>query len=212
MAEFAALGMTAFDKLTEKHHDNAYDRVQSINPLSSQYKQASKGKDDTTTQQDDFEDRQSNRSGRRSRERPRHTVELPSPERERNDYYRPPPPPVVNDREFDQQSETSERILRSYENERDDPRRRPDTIRDRYGRVMSYGYDDRRPGSQGRPRSRYDDDGSDYDDRTGQRYRTSGRGYDDRNDRDYDREIIETEVYRGVSVPDLLRYCFASPD
>ena len=56
------------------------------------------------------------------------------------------------------------------------------------------------------PRSRYYDDddeyGSDYDDRNGRRHGTTGHGYDDRYDDDarpYDREVIETERYKGVS-------------
>ena len=59
------------------------------------------------------------------------------------------------------------------------------------------GYDNRRASSQQPPpRSRYyDDDDSDYDERTGERYRTTGRGYGD----DYDREVITTERYKGVS-------------
>lgn len=63
-------------------------------------------------------------------------------------------------------------------------------------------------GGYGRPASRggskyddyYEDDyDSDYDDRTGRRFKASGRGYDAERDRDFDREIIETERYRGVS-------------
>ena len=64
-----------------------------------------------------------------------------------------------------------------------------------------------RPRSQGR--SRYDDDGdSDYDEHTGRKYNDGGRGYDERVERDYvpysnggGREIVETERYRGVSLP-----------
>ncbi|QIW98457.1 hypothetical protein AMS68_003975 [Peltaster fructicola] len=194
--------MTAVDHLTDKHGEDTYERVQRYNPLSSRYKQVPQKREETTTvKQEDITVEEDRRSNRRSTERRphqhRHTAELPSPERERSENYHPPPP-VVDDRDYDQQSENSARVLRNYENERDDPRRKPD--REYYRRDMAY-YDDQRPSSRGAPRSRsrYDDDGgSDYDEHTGRRYQTSGRGYEqDRRSRDYDREIIETEVYRG---------------
>ncbi|KAK0362888.1 hypothetical protein LTR91_010822 [Friedmanniomyces endolithicus] len=68
-----------------------------------------------------------------------------------------------------------------------------------------YGARDERGHSAQPPKSRYyDDDGdSDYDDREGRRYKSGGaRGYDDRDDeRGYDREVIETERYRGPARP-----------
>lgn len=116
-----------------------------------------------------------------------------------------------DDPELERQSETSERVLRAYENEKDDPRRRPDpsligSARQRRSRPpkdseMSYDYD-RRPSSQ-QPRSRHYGDGdSDYDERTGTTHRKTSRGYDD----GYDREIIETERYHGVSIRPQILY------
>jgi hypothetical protein len=124
--------------------------------------------------------------------------------------------------DLDRESEVSERVIREYESERDDPSRRAETVLSKRDlnklnsreANMSYanGYAggnnlaapqyDRRASSQQPQRSRYyDDDDSDYDERSGRRYRTTGRGYDDgyEDDRGYDREIVETERYRGVS-------------
>ncbi|CAK3946300.1 pre-mRNA-splicing factor 38B-like [Lecanosticta acicola] len=142
--------------------------------------------------------------------RPRQRNQLPSPERD---------PSRVNRRDsicsLQQESETSDRILRAYELETDDPKRNPESVlssRDlrhlksasRRDSAMASAYNDdyaqsrydgERPRSQP-PRSRYyDDDDSDYDERSGRRYAGgSGRGYDDR---DYDRVVEETERYRG---------------
>ena len=124
---------------------------------------------------------------------------------------------------LDRESQRSEQVIRAYEADRSDPPARPEAVlpqkdlrKLRRDSRMSYGnqggyansnlapsqYDNRRQSqSQQPPRSRYDDDeGSDYDERTGQRYRSSGKGYDDRGyDDDYDREVVTTERYKGVS-------------
>lgn len=122
--------------------------------------------------------------------------------------------------DIDEESQQSEQVLREYEAERDDPKRKPSASlvarslslrqakdRRRDSVRMSHangGYGrSERPTSQ-RGGSRYDDYyddeyESDYDDRTGRRTRTTGRGYDAERDREFDREIIETERYRGVS-------------
>ena len=122
--------------------------------------------------------------------------------------------------DIDEESEQSEQILREYEAERDDPKRKPSASlvarsvslrqpkdRRRDSARMSHangGYGrSERPTSQ-RGGSKYDDYyddeyESDYDDRTGRRTKTTGRGYDAERDREFDREIIETERYRGVS-------------
>merc|ERR1711939_1097069 len=133
--------------------------------------------------------------------------QLPSPERD--------PEFDTHSRRADsleRESLTSERVLRAYENEPDDPRRKVDPRveekRRRDSARMSYynGYADERPRSQP-PRSRYyDDEDSDYDEREGRRHRgRGGYGYDDRNveerDTPYGREIVETERYRGPPRP-----------
>lgn len=147
-----------------------------------------------------------------SRRRQRNT--LPSPERNINSStYR-----QDSLRSLQQESQISDRILRDYEREVDDPKRAPESVLSskdlhrltgdpRRDSGMS-GYNDNyaqsqyagetRPRSQP-PRSRYydEDADSDYDERSGRRYRGgSGRGYDD-DDRDYDRVVEETERYRG---------------
>lgn len=183
MAEaFVELGATGVNHLVENHWEKGYDRL-------------TKG------------DRKKDRPGKSRNQ-------LPSPERERD-------PPTrtaaagdtagdrrgsLRSESLERESETSRRVTREYENERDDPTRSvksvlPDRRRGRDSAKMSYanGYAPSHGRSQ---RGRYDDDeDSDYDDREGRRYRTSGRGYDDRGDRGYpyDREIIETERYKGVS-------------
>ena len=125
---------------------------------------------------------------------------------------------VKSEYDLDDESLESERVLREYEAERDDPKRKitpslvaksvsqqKDPRRDS-GKMShangGYGRSER-PGSQ-RGGTKYDDYyddeyESDYDDRTGRRARTTGRGYDTERDRSFDREIIETERYRGVS-------------
>jgi hypothetical protein len=133
----------------------------------------------------------------------------------------------------DEESIQSERVLREYEAERDDPKRKPSASlvgrsvslrqpkdRRRDSTRMSHangGYGrSERPGSQRGGGSKYDDYyddeyESDYDDRTGRRAKTTGRGYDAERDREFDREIIETERYRGVcfarSKPNLASHC-----
>lgn len=147
-----------------------------------------------------------------SRRKQRNT--LPSPERDIDH------PAFRRDsiRSLQQESRLSDRILREYELETDDPKRNPESVlssRDlralkenpRTDSAMASGYNDgysqapyagegSRPRSQP-PRSKYyDDDDSDYDERSGRRYdKGNGRGYDD--DRDYDRVVEETERYRG---------------
>jgi hypothetical protein len=126
----------------------------------------------------------------------------------------------------DEESSHSERVLREYEAERDDPSRKPsaslvaksvglrlanDKRRDSVGMSQAgpgYGRSERATSQRGAPTNAptrnddyYDDEyESDYDDRTGRRTRATGRGYDADRDREFDREIIETERYRGVSL------------
>ena len=118
------------------------------------------------------------------------------------------------DRSIERQSETSERVISAYESERHDPKRKPESVlsrrdldrlrRDRKMSYANYGNNQQqqRPQSAG-PRTRYyDDDDSDYDEKSGRRYRASGRGYEDDDyddDRGYDREVVTTERYKGVS-------------
>jgi hypothetical protein len=126
----------------------------------------------------------------------------------------------------DEESSHSERVLREYEAERDDPLRKPsaslvaksvglrlanDKRRDSVGMSQAapgsgrseHGRSERATSQRGAPTRNddyYDDEyESDYDDRTGRRARATGRGYDAERDREFDREIIETERYRGVS-------------
>jgi len=122
----------------------------------------------------------------------------------------------------DEESSHSERVLREYEAERDDPSRKPsaslvaksvglrlasDKRRDSVGMSQAgpgYGRSERATSQRGAPTRNddyYDDEyESDYDDRNGRRTRATGRGYDAERDREFDREIIETERYRGVSL------------
>lgn len=188
MAEaFVELGAEAVHHVTENYHDAIYDKIT--------------GKTNKNKNQSDNQ----SASSRKYRN------QLPSPERNR-DYDRDYNRERARDDSLERQSETSWRVTKEYENEPDDPirpvdpklerRRRRDSARMSYANGYAPSGAPSRPRSQP-PRSRYDDDGdSDYDEREGQRYRTSGRGYDDRDDRDYppyDREVIETERYRGVS-------------
>lgn len=144
-----------------------------------------------------------------------------------------PPPPRGAETEFTRDRETviareieeSDRVLRRYEAEANDPKRNPasvlnekhlwtlDRSRSASRRDSAMAYNDNyQQGShyqgEGRARSAqparsrvYDDDDSDYDERSGRRYGAgSGRGYDDRGRddyRDYDRVVEETERYRG---------------
>lgn len=164
-------------------------------------------------------------------------VELPSPEREDGGY---PfhgdqrdlgkvfgvedPWELHSDRALELQSRNSDRVLRAYEDEIDDPRRVPDerfwSRGDyNYGKsgtaassfdgagIMSYAPAARPRSQPPRDRGYYSDEESDYDERSGRRYggRNSGRGrgygYEEHRDRGapVDREIVEREVYRGVS-------------
>lgn len=203
MGDFVELGAEFTDRITEKHFDTVYDKVNDrIQKTTSQRR----------NQPDPSHPPRDRDSALTSASTRRHRNQLPSPERDPNysassDFHHDS---IVRDLS-PERSETSERVLRAYEAERDDPRRRPDPALSVSGRrgnrnMASYqpggdstGYAPR-PRSQP-PRSRYDDDGgdSDYDDREGRRYSkgSGGRGY--RDDDDYDREVIETERYKGVS-------------
>jgi len=196
MAEgFVELGATTVDHLTDKYWDTAYDKVRS--------------------KKNQHDSKKENR---------RYKNQLPSPERDPQ-YDQGTERGTARDDSLERESLRSERIIKAYENEPDDPRRKVDPrIEDkrrrdsaRMSNANGYGYDSRAR-SQGPARSRYDDDGdSDYDDREGRRYKSSGRGYDDRDDRDYpyDREVIETERYRGVSTSlciSIGRYTYISRD
>lgn len=199
---FIELGATGIDKLTDKYYDIAYDSVtkkkpgQRVTEIKEQIKPRLSG----------------NANQRKQRNR------LPSPEgdvdRRDKDFYADrgsDRPRRRRDSSLERESLTSAQVLDEYESERTDPPRKPESVlskRDlntlrRDSKVgssrMSYanGYAFDRPRSQQPPRNRYyDDDDSDYDERTGRRYGATGRGYDDR---EYDREIVETEQYRGVS-------------
>nr|POE62926.1 hypothetical protein CFP56_03829 [Quercus suber] len=197
MADFVELGAEATNHLTEKHFDTVYDKV--AERVSSRNSEQYDAQRDGT------------KSAVTSGSRRRHRNQLPSPERDPDyiDTRDPRQQNIVRDLS-PERSETSERVLRAYEAERDDPRRKPESVLSpsrtgKDGRKNMSGYTgypsagasayDQRPRSQP-PRSRYDDDGdSDYDEREGRRYSKGGRGY--RDDDDYDREIIETERYKG---------------
>lgn len=196
MGDFHELGATALDKFVDsKHFDKIYDTA--ANRLGKKKGQNDRRSDDVGRKGDGY-----GANARRSEnERPpahRHRNELPAPEGFED----------AHDPDLAAESETSERVLRAYENERDDPKRKPSASlvgrSKRDSGAMSYanGYSrSERPASQP-PRSRYyedDDYESDYDERTGRKYRATGRGYDAERDRDFDREIVETERYRGVS-------------
>ena len=204
MADFVELGAEGLDHLTDKYFERGYDKVKNRKQSKKQQKSSAVGSENQPQQR---------------------KYRLPSPERERGE------PPPVRDREIEEQSETSERVLRAYENERDDPKRRPNPsivgaprrgppprdfvppttigVNTAGATMGSYatGYaPSQRPNSQQPPKQRYyDDDDSDYDERSGRRQRASGRGYDD-DDRNYDREIVETERYRGVRLHNQPRY------
>ncbi|KAK0284271.1 hypothetical protein LTR35_005987 [Friedmanniomyces endolithicus] len=216
MAEgFVELGVEAVNHVTENHWDTIHDtsrkvirkgtgRENTSPPPSSagggyrgRDQDRDQGRDSGKDQGRDQRDTNTNVSRRKYRN------ELPSPERERG----------TRDDSLERQSETSARVTSAYRNERDDPirpvdpalerRRRRDSAKMAY--ANGYGARDERGHSAQPPKSRYyDDDGdSDYDDREGRRYKSGGaRGYDDRDDeRGYDREVIETERYRGPARP-----------
>ena len=221
MADFVELGAEATDHLVDKHFDSVYDKLK---PKIDKARGKDTSQQVKETQQTDYY--ASSSTGRRKQKN-----RLPSPEgtapanwndrrKENVDYRRRD---SQRSGSLDRESEVSERVLRRYESERDDPSRKAETVLSKrdlrkinsqnanmshangYGNNLgapASGYDDRRANSQQPPRSRYyDDDDSDYDERTGRRTRTTGRGYDDGydDDRGYDREVIETERYRGVS-------------
>ena len=89
-------------------------------------------------------------------------------------------------------------------------KKQPSNTGSRRDSAMASGYNDdyrgnttyqgepRARSAQPPPRSRYEDDDSDYDERSGRRYQGGGRGYSDR-DRDDDRytSYEEVERYRG---------------
>ncbi|KAK4540071.1 hypothetical protein LTR36_009812 [Oleoguttula mirabilis] len=185
MAEaFVELGAEGLNHFTENHFENTYDRVRGRkNRGNSGKKQSDGGK----------------------KENRDYKYQLPSPERDRDI-----DGTTVREDSLERQSQSSERLLKAYENEPDDPRRPVDPKlekRRRDSARMSYANGGYTPSqAPGRPRSqpprgRYDDEDSDYDEHEGRRQRTSGRGYDDRDDREYDREVIETERYKGPARP-----------
>lgn len=240
MAEaFVELGAEAVNHLTENYYDAAYDKVSG----KRKGKQSGKGGDENYYSQDKVRVTQSQNenvstTGQSQRAR-RQKNRLPSPEgnfnsrdkqnhRDRDitdDYNR-----NRRDDSLERESQTSEQVIRAYRSERDDPRRKAETVlsnkdlrklrRDSrmsyangygppQGSTLGPGGDGGRRESQSQqpPRNRYydDDEESDYDERTGRRYKSSGRGYDDGyDDRGYDREVITTERYRGVSDSDAL--------
>ncbi|TKA75083.1 hypothetical protein B0A55_05591 [Friedmanniomyces simplex] len=196
--EFVELGIEAVNHVTDKHWDTIHDHSARVIRKGTGRKRpppppSSAGGGDRGRDQQDPD----------SKPR-RYRYELPSPERERGTQQQ-------RDDSLERQSETSARVTSAYRNERDDPvrpvdpalekRRRRDSARMSY--ANGYGARDDRAHSAQPPRNRYyDDDGdSDYDEREGRRYKSGGaRGYEDRDDdRGYDREVVETERYRGVS-------------
>ena len=212
MAEpFVELGAEGINHLTDKYWDPVYDTVtrkKKPEPRVTEIKEQIKPHLSSVGTQSQAPRRQRNR--------------LPSPEGDVS----PRDRDLYSDRRsrrrdssLERESQTSHEVRRQYQQERDDPVRRPETVlskrdlnklRDsRRDSTMSHanGYADR-PRSQQPPRNRYsgyDDDDSDYDEHSGQRYKGRGRGYDD--DRGYDREIYETERYQGVSHPCRLISC-----
>lgn len=208
MAEFGELGATAIDKLADsKHFDKLYDNT--AGRLNRNQNQPDRRNDNVPRSRDDYGANAPPRrrhSDENIRQPHRHRNTLPDPEFDDNDAANTP-----RDFQLEAQSETSERVLRAYENERDDPKRKPSASlvnsNKRNSGAMSRANGDyyarsERPGSQAPPRSRYydEDEESDYDERTGRRYRSTGRGYDAERDREFDREVVETERYRGVSL------------
>lgn len=200
MAEaFVELGAEGINHLTEHHWESTYDRVRGR-------KNKHKNKNEHTGDGDGGGGKNSQSDSGSGRKATRdYRYQLPSPERDRD-----ADNAARREDSLERQSQSSERILKAYENEPDDPRRpvdpkieqrrrdsaRMSRVNGGYAASQAAG----RPRSQP-PRGRYDDDDSDYDEYDGRRQRTSGRGYDDRDDRDYpyDREVIETERYQGVS-------------
>lgn len=222
MAEaFVELGVEGVNYITEKHWDKVHDTVTgkqnpfAQNPFSPKPAQAQP----QSAVNRDPNQPSSDIKGKRRRQKNR----LPSPEgpvkswdKENYRYRRE----SIRSESLDRESERSERVIRAYEADPRDPPVRPESVlskrdlkklhRDREKMSYANGYgnnnlqapqSDYRRNSQPPPKSRYyDDDDSDYDERTGRRYRTTGRGYDDyEDDKKYDREVVTTERYRGVS-------------
>ena len=192
MAEdFVELGAEGLNKLVDQHWERGYDKVREIRGK----------KTNERMQESNVGSRKESNIGSRRGNRD-YKYQLPSPERDRD--------LDVDDRRDDsleRESLTSSRVLKAYENEPDDPRRKVDPQLERRRRDsarMAYANGYAQSQAPSRPRSqpprRYDDDDdSDYDEHEVRRYRTTGRGYDDRDGKEYDREVIETERYRGVS-------------
>ncbi|KAK5134003.1 hypothetical protein LTR08_007008 [Meristemomyces frigidus] len=189
MAEaFVELGAEAVNHVTDRYWEDGYDKVRQVRGKNSNGRK-----------------NESNVGSTRSRKENReHKYQLPSPERERD-----LDGSVRRDDSLERESITSARVLKAYENEPDDPRRKVDSQLERRRRDstrMSYanGYAQSQgpPRPRSQPPRRYDDDDdSDYDEHEVRRYRTTGRGYDNRDGKDYDREVIETERYRGPPRP-----------
>lgn len=219
MAEaFVELGAEGVNYVAEKHWDKIHDTVTGKNRNTAA--QDAQSRVSNNRDQNQNPPPASDICGKRRRQKNR----LPSPEgsieqwdKENYRHRRE----SIRSESLDRESERSERVIRAYEADPRDPPARPESVlskRDlkrlrRNEAKMSYanGYantnlqapqSDYRRNSQPPPRTRYyDDDDSDYDERSGRRYRTTGRGYDDEyeNDRGYDREVVTTERYRGVS-------------
>ncbi|OQO15047.1 hypothetical protein B0A48_00429 [Cryoendolithus antarcticus] len=196
MEDGLELALESLDRGTSsKHFDKAIDKV------GGHYDRLT-GKQKEQLKQDQAKERGNDQKDSRENDRPRqksnrHRNTLPSPERDPNDRDYDP----YSDRELEVQSQTSERVIRAYEDERDDPKRRPHPSivgstrsRQSRGTKMSHANGG---GRYSHSRGRYDDDDSDYDDRSGRRVKSNGRGYDPATGREYDREIVETERYRG---------------
>lgn len=228
MADFVELGAEGVDKLVDKYFDDTYDRVDNWNQNRRNKKHPERARQQDRAAQGQATAKErivydeniapsavASGTGRARKQKNR----LPSPESDdrypRQTTYRQTTATRPRDSSLDRQSEQSEQVIRAYELERDDPRVKAETVlskrdlrqldRDnKMSRANGYA-----PSGNGRARSenrggRYydDDEDSDYDERSGRRYRNTGRGYDDGyddDDRRYDREIITTEKYRGVS-------------
>lgn len=205
---FVELGAEGINALTDKYWDTGYDYLSKKRapPRVAELKEQVKGGLGFSSHH-----QQSNHKPHK------HHNRLPSPEGDvdpRDKDFYSQSGRRRRESSIERESETSHRVRHEYRRERDDPVRKPESVLskrdlnsirdDRRDSRMSHanGYADR-PRSQQPPRSRYggyDDDDSDYDERTGKRYSARGRGYDDRDDDvPYDREVIETERYRGVS-------------
>ena len=229
MAEtFVELGAEGVNYVTEKHWDRIHDTItgrKSTNTTTETKERVVRSSDDDPPPSQPSQSAVSGRSSVRRKQRNR----LPSPEGSieawDRESYSARSRDQVRSPSLDRESQRSEQVIRAYEADRSDPPARPEAVlpqkdlrKLRRDSRMSYGNnnggyaqsnlapsqqgDRKQSQSQQPPRSRYYDDedpGSDYDERTGQRYRSTGRGYDDRYDDDYDREVVTTERYKGVS-------------